>query len=475
MNNFGPQRSLARERAPHAWRWIWIIVSGAVLVILLAMFTSREPAQQSASGTAAEAPVKQPSARPVAAAQRHSLSSPATSMGVPAPSPQEVVAGKLTQFMRSRRDALHALARHHKIDVPPEMESVFTLLEAGNWDAIDARYKELKAARETNQISMEMARLWTVMTDAYKAAEQAHLWPPQQLLDYGNAILGSLRPGMVYVGGTDAGRWIPELLNETSEGERHIIIGQNALADGEYLAYLSVLYGDKIKPLTGDDSQSAFKEYVEDARKRVAHDKQFPDQPKQVRAGENIDTTDNRFSVSGMVAVMDINEKLLQTLMEKNPDLTFALQESHPLASTYADALPNGPLMELRTDGQNAFNASYATQSLDYWRAATQQLLSDPAASASPEILKAYAHDTASTANLLAAHNYVAEAEQAYRLASQLAPGSFEAATGLSEVLANMGRAEEGRRVLDEFLRTYPDQKAAVDALRGSTIWNRQR
>jgi hypothetical protein len=47
--------------------------------------------------------------------------------------------------------------------------------------------------------------------------------PAQKLLDYGNAVLGALRPGMVYVGGTDPGRWIPTLLNETSESERHIV------------------------------------------------------------------------------------------------------------------------------------------------------------------------------------------------------------------------------------------------------------
>jgi hypothetical protein len=29
---------------------------------------------------------------------------------------------------------------------------------------------------------------------------------------------------MVYVGGTDNGRWIPELLNDTNDGERHIIV-----------------------------------------------------------------------------------------------------------------------------------------------------------------------------------------------------------------------------------------------------------
>jgi hypothetical protein len=39
-------------------------------------------------------------------------------------------------------------------------------------------------------------------------------------------------PGMVYVGGDDNGRWVPELINDTSDGEHHIVITQNCLADG---------------------------------------------------------------------------------------------------------------------------------------------------------------------------------------------------------------------------------------------------
>src|SRR5438094_1685255 len=86
--------------------------------------------------------------------------------------------------------------------------------------------------------------------------------------------------------------------------------------------------------------------------------------------------------VSGMVAVMAINEKLLQALLEKNPYLSFAVQESDPMKGTYADAIPLGPLMELRAQNdQNTFTAERATLSLDYWRATAQNVLADPEAS----------------------------------------------------------------------------------------------
>src|SRR6202051_964060 len=134
---------------------------------------------------------------------------------------------------------------------------------------------------------------------------------------------------MVYVGGTDEGRWIPELLNDTSDGERHIIVTQNGLADGAYGDYLTALYGDRLVTLTQEDSGRVFQEYITDAQKRLQHDQQFPDEPKQVRPGESIKFMDGseqnrssgdskRVQVSGQVAVMAINERLLQAIMDKN-------------------------------------------------------------------------------------------------------------------------------------------------------------
>src|SRR5438094_626452 len=85
--------------------------------------------------------------------------------------------------------------------------------------------------------------------EAREGDREAHKWPAQKLLDYGQTILGSLRPGMVYVGGTDPGCFIPTFLNETSEGERHVVMTQNALADGSYLDYLNFVYKDRMNTL----------------------------------------------------------------------------------------------------------------------------------------------------------------------------------------------------------------------------------
>jgi hypothetical protein len=131
-----------------------------------------------------------------------------------------------------------------------------------------------------------------------RVASETSNWPAQKLLDYGEAVLGSLRPGMIYVGGTDSGRWIPTLLNETSEGEHHVILTQNALADSNYVDYINFLYNDRLATLTKDDSGRAFADYVADAQKRLQHDQQSPEEPKQIRPDEEVRSIDGRVQVA---------------------------------------------------------------------------------------------------------------------------------------------------------------------------------
>ena len=170
---------------------------------------------------------------------------------------------------------------------------------------------------------------------------------------------------------------------------------------------------------------------------------------------------------------MQINEKLLQMLLQKNPDLSFAVQESYPMTGTYADALPLGPLMELRAqDAQNTFTTDRAAQSLDFWRTTAENVLADPGAAGSDNALKSYSHDANSAANLLAASGYTDEAEQAYRLANQLWPGNPEAVGGLANVLDSTGHAGEARQLLDDFAHNYPDQLSAMQTIRSSILWS---
>ena len=384
----------------------------------------------------------------------------------PALSAAQIVTKKVTQFARSRRDIAFALAAKKNVEMPDWARRFFDAVEAGNWVEADALFKSMKEILNTDQRTDAQLAVWPAIVETYGVAEAAHDWPAQKLLDYGNAVLGALRPGMVYVGGTDAGRFIPTLLNETGGGERHVVLTQNAFADGTYLEYVRHLYGDRLVAVDNTDSQRAFKDYVDDASRRLQHDLDHPDEPKQLRPGEDVQKIDNRVQVSGQVAVMSINEKILQEFMRKNPDLSFALEESSPLKSTYPGAAPLGPVMELRAGEQDALTPERAAQSLDYWRQTAQQLANDPEAPPDSDARKAWAQMAMAQANLFADRDLGAQAEPIYRLASELSPGYLTPVGQLAQLFQRTGRANEAQQLLENFIRSHPDQRAAVEALR---------
>lgn len=449
--------------------WVWGL-SCALLIVGFLIHRHRHEAGSQANGVPGEATTPErlaPVPSAVGSSHRGNIRERAET---PQITPEEVVANKVAQFGRKRRELVYEIARRSQKEIPPEVEKFFDAIESGNWLDITNQWHELAVHSGQYNYSTnhweELNPFWPSVLDAYGVAEQAHLWPAQKLLDYGNAIMGALQPGMVYVGGTDDGRWVPELLNDTSDGDQHIIVTQNALADSRYLDFVNDLYSDRMTTLTQDDSQRAFADYVADAQKRLEHDQQFPDEPKQVRPGEDIQVVDGKVQVQGQVAVMAINERLLQMLMQKNPQMSFAMQQSFPFRDMYADALPLGPVMELNAQSdQNPFTSDRASQSLDYWRNTTQQILSDVDATDSETALRAYSHDASSAANLLAAHNFDSQAEETYRLATQLWPGNPECVGGLADLLSASGRQAEAQQLMDNFSKQYPDQRKTLEAI----------
>jgi hypothetical protein len=444
------ENSSAAEDPTQRFRWRWFIVAGCLLVILIAVLLprQREPRNEHVVSTNTLGESSVASASAAARARRFARAS--GSAAAPAATAEEIVTGKLNQFARHRRELVHALARHYKVEVPAEVEQFFDAVEARRWDVMQALYEGLRERRMSESGSEGLGKLWPAIVETLGVAEAVKKWPSQKLLDYGNSILDSLRPGMVYVGGNDAGRFIPTLLNETSEGEHHIIVTQNAFADASYLEYADFLYKDRLGTLTREDSQRVFQDYISDAQKRFRHDQEFPNEPKQLRPGEDVQMIDGRTQVSGHIAVMAINEKLLRALMEKNPDASFAIAQSFPFTSMYGDARPLGPIMELRVqDEQNALTRERAAQSVDYWRTTAQQVFSDPGAVVGEGLRMTYSKMVAEQAALLLHHGYTAEAEQAFGIATEIGPASPEAVFRYVSLLVEQKRFDEAIHVTE--------------------------
>jgi predicted Zn-dependent protease len=375
---------------------------------------------------------------------------------------QEIVAEKLAKFGSKRYRLVHAMAKRYEVEVPDEVERFFDAVEKGQWAEIDAAHAALlESQTNLNQPkSAELHQIWRAIQETWGAEREAHNWPAQTLLDYGNSILGSLRPGMIYAGGTDPGCFIPTMLNETSDAEQHIVLTQNALADGTYLKYLQFQYGDRIYVPNEQDSQQMFQEYIADAQKRLAHDQQFPDEPKQLKPGEDIKATDGRVQVSGQIAVMGINEKLFDLLMMKNPDQSFAMEESFPFSNLYSNSTTLGPVLEMNSkEDQNALTADRATQAVDYWLTAATQLLANPDTPADSDARKAYSKLISSQAGLLVDHQFTAQAEQEFQLAQKLCPSSPEVVFRYTNLLLNENRIEDALNLAQNAVNAAPDNK----------------
>jgi predicted Zn-dependent protease len=265
------------------------------------------------------------------------------------------------------------------------------------------------------------------------------------------------------VGGTDPGRFVPALLNG-SEGDPRIVITQNGLADAKYLEYVQFLYGDRFAALAPEDARAAQLEYLQDARKRLEQNQLRPGEDVRLKAGElQSGFEDDAVQASGQISVMAVNELLLNKLLEKNPNLSFALEESFPLKSVNTDATPNGPIMELRAQEDNPFTPERAAQSVEYWREQTKQLMADAEFMESEYAKKSYSKLVSTQAGLLADRNYPTEAEAAFQFANQLCPYCPEAVLRHVDLLLSQQRVDDASHVLNNAIGADPKNQQFRD------------
>lgn len=430
----------------------------------------REDSESAPSSQAAEAAPESGENKPATT----SVSRAESSETEVARTPEQRVAGHLERVLKDRRAVVVAMARQAGVEIPAEVTKLFDLLQAGKFLEARAVHALLAGSRNGGQESKALQVLFPAINEAFGVAEVAHEWPARELLAYGEAVLGSLRPGMAFLGGSEAGRYIPTLLDDGVGAERRIILNQNALSDASYVEYLNFVHGGRLSSLTFEDSERAFVEYLNDAKERALHDRQSPNEPKRLRPGENVVVDEvGRIQVSGQVAVMAINELQVKALIAKNPGIGFAMEESTPLAYLRSEAVPLGPVLELRA-GAGAVTEEVANQAAEYWRSAAARVMDGGAAAAAgtgtgttggsgPDraTREAWARMAAAQGSLLAEHQQPAAAEEVLRLAVQMAPANQDAVVRLVGFLDRAGR----RTDIDQFLAQLSTQGAEHRAL----------
>jgi hypothetical protein len=127
------------------------------------------------------------------------------------------------------------------------------------------------------------------------------------------------------------------------------------------------MYGSRIYIPTASDSEKAFLDYSEDAQRRLDHDGNFPNEPKQMKPGEGVRTADGRFQVSGEVSVMMINGLLVKDIFEHNTNCEFYIEESFPLDWMYPYLSPHGLIFKLNREPLPALTTEMMDADHAFW------------------------------------------------------------------------------------------------------------
>lgn len=118
---------------------------------------------------------------------------------------------------------------------------------------------------------------------------------------------------------------------------------------------------------TPDDSQRCFQEYLQDAQRRLDHDKRFPNEPPLIKPGEDVKIVENRVQVSGQVAVMSINGLLTKVMFDKNPTNEFFVEESFPLDWMYPHLTPFGIIMKINRQTLPTLPEEVLARDHEFW------------------------------------------------------------------------------------------------------------
>lgn len=141
---------------------------------------------------------------------------------------------------------------------------------------------------------------------------------------------------------------------------------------------LGGVYPDReIYIATPEDSQKCFNEYLGDAQRRLQHDMQFPNEPKQLRPGEDVRVVDNRVTVAGQVAVMAINGLLTKVMFDHNPKNEFYVEESFPLEWMYPHLTPYGVIMKINRETLPTLPEDAMNRDHEFWKQYSKRLTGD--------------------------------------------------------------------------------------------------
>jgi len=274
---------------------------------------------------------------------------------------------QLKQFLATQETQARALAKQEGNKLPSEFDAFYRTAETGNWQEATNLFQQMRKRLDGD--SSLLGSWWSATLDAYGVFV---VFPSgdKYTMAFGNDIIQSIPAGSIYFGGADAGRFaVTALMESHADGKPFFALSQNPLADATYLHYLRAMYGGKIHTPTDEDLQKSLQDYMTDAQRRLAHDQQFPNEPRQLKPGDEDvrQDTNGQIQLRSHMAVIGVRELLTKTIFDKNPDREFYLVEGFPHDWMYPYLEPHGLIMKINRQPLPALSDEIVQRDRDYW------------------------------------------------------------------------------------------------------------
>jgi hypothetical protein len=284
----------------------------------------------------------------------------------------KAMAAQLKSFVDEKRSQANSSPN----EAAPGFAPFFAAAEKGDWLTVSNVFEDYRKhpAQYENTASangqLDGPR-WAAVLEIWGAFHAFSQGEQKYSAAFGNGVIQSIPPGSIYFGGTDPGRFVVTAMEKSQvNGDPFFALTQNALADGGYLDYLRSIYGDKLYIPTTEDSERCFQDYREDAQRRIAK--------HQLRPGEKLRTDANgHVQVSGQVAVMDVNARLVRVIIDHNTNNECYIEESFPLDSLYPYLEPHGLIMKINREPMAELSEDILQTDHDYWTKYTAPLIGD--------------------------------------------------------------------------------------------------
>lgn len=266
--------------------------------------------------------------------------------------------------------------------------------------------------------------------------------PPPPNPDYPPAM----EPNAIFFGGTDPGRFVPTYMIYSAKVRPDVfLITQNALADNTYMAVMRDLYGDQIWIPSMEDSNRAFRRYLDDVKEG------------RIPPGASVTEQEGRVSVQGVAGVMVINGMLSRDIFDYNKHKhAFYVEESYVIPWMFPHLTPHGLIMKINHDPLPVLPEDVIRNDREFWTWYTERLLRDPKFQRDVLAQKTFSKLRSAIAGLYVYRRNYEEAELAFRQAVALYNLSPEANYRLADSHMQQREFDDAVEVIESFLRRDP-------------------